>query len=82
MGQYQNLEVSDIITDIPDEKANDERFIGLLTTLQLLNLERRLNQYYIIREKFRESTPEEAFKLIEEEIAEQKATLVDYLKGT
>lgn len=80
LGQYQNIELSDEIVNIPEEKATDERFVGLLTTLQLLNLERRLNKYYLIREKYRENQPEEAFKLIEDEIAETKAELFDYLK--
>jgi len=80
LGSYQNIEIADSIDGIPNELALNEDFIGLLSYLQMLNLERRVNSYYKIREKYREASPEEAIALIEEEIAETKQSLYDYIK--
>ena len=79
LGAYQNIELTDTIVDIPEERVMDEKFIGIVSFLQLLNLERRFNAYLILREHYRNSNPEEAFKLIEDQIAEEKAKLFEYL---
>jgi hypothetical protein len=79
LGQYQNIDVEDTVTGIPAELAVNEDFIGLLSKLQLLNIERRVNNYYLLREKYRESSPEEAVALIEAEIAETKQALYSYI---
>lgn len=79
MGSYQNLEVEDVVTGIPQELALNEDFVGVLSKLQLLNLERRVNNYYILRSKYHEATPEEALLLIEDEIAQTKAQLYSYI---
>lgn len=81
LGSYQNIELGDEILGIPAQLATNERFIGELSYLQLLNLERRVNKYYLIREKYRTADPEEAIALIEAEIADVKQSLYDYVSS-
>ena len=75
LGSYQNIDIGDEVTGIPENLAMDEGFISKVSYLQLLNIERRINLYYTLREKYREATPEEAIALIEQEIAETKQAL-------
>jgi hypothetical protein len=82
MGQFQNIELADEVTGIPTELALNEDFIGTLSRLQLLNIERRINLYYQLREKYREASPEEAIALIEAEIADTKQALYAYMNPT
>ena len=81
LGSYQNIELGDEVVGIPMPLAANEDFMGSLSYLQLLNLERRVNKYYLIREQYRSATPEEAIALIEAEIADTKQSLYDYISS-
>jgi hypothetical protein len=80
-GQYQNIEIADDLLNVPEKWALDDTFISLVGYLQLLNVERKYARYEILRAKFRNLTPEEANALIEDELANTKIELDNYVQG-
>lgn len=81
LGQYQNIEFSDELSDIPDELSQDQTYISLLEYLQLLHIEKRINDYYLIRKRYGELSPEEALALLESEITDTKLALIKHIQG-
>ncbi len=79
MGQYQNLEVTDSITGIPNELALSEDFIASLSLYQLLRLEVRFQRYLELRSKTNKLSPEDAIKLIEDDISQTLEEVKQYI---
>ena len=75
MGQYQNLEVTDEVNDIPDNLALDEDFISKLTQTMLLGLEITVNEYYKTRTEIRDADPDEVVTGLSNRRAELIANL-------
>ena len=79
MGQFQNLEIGDEITNIPENIAKNEEALSLISYLQLLLTERKYNRYLQLRERTREMSPEDAINYIEDQVASTKSILTDIL---
>jgi CDP-diacylglycerol pyrophosphatase len=80
MGQYQNLELIDTISDIPEELSLNDAFIEKLALFQMLRMESRYHKYLIMREKTREFKSEEALVMIEEQITQTSTEMKDIIK--
>ena len=66
LGDYKNIKLGDIITDIPEELANDRNIIDKLRFLQFLDLELAYRRYLKLAEKFQSLSIEDAIDLIED----------------
>lgn len=80
LGNYQNIQLTDTIEDIPEELALNHEFIETLSKLQLLRIESQFTTYSMLREKTRGiQTLEEVSFLLEEE---RKATIASLGKNS
>lgn len=78
LGQYQNIEFTDTIANIPEDVMFDAEKMELLYTHQLLNMELNINRYYQIRAKTKNaSSPEEAIALLDSMKSEEFKTLIE-----
>ena len=78
MGQYQNLEVTDSITDIPEQLALNGDFIASLSIYQMLRLEARFQRYVELRAKTNKMSTEDAISLIEDNTTTALQDVINY----
>jgi len=67
LGAYQNIEISDEITEIPEAMASNEELMSRLFQLMALALEIKISKYYQIRETTKNMTPEEVVQQLEDQ---------------
>jgi hypothetical protein len=79
-GQYQNLTFTDSISEIPDELVFDEEFIKRISNVMMLRLDLQERKYFLIREKTRGLTHEDAIEFLENAKAEELAKLMSHLE--
>ena len=68
LGNYQNLQVTNTLTNVPEELALDQEFIRNITKLQIIEIENEIVNYCILREtiKYAKSLEEEQLFLEDE----------------
>lgn len=66
LGDFKNISFSDVIEDIPEELAMNEKAINLLRAIQLFQIERAYLKYMKLRETTHRLSYEEATELIDE----------------
>ena len=55
LGDYRSLKISDYIQDIPEELSINPEFMGVMRTLQLLEIERAYYQYSVMSQQMKEA---------------------------
>jgi hypothetical protein len=80
-GQFQNLEFTDRIDNIPEELALDTEFIKHLENIMIMRLDAQERKYFNIREKTRGLAYEESITILEDLLAQERAKLNSYLES-
>lgn len=65
LGNYQNIEIEDKISDIPEELVFKEAFISKIRNLLNLSIESQFQSYKGLREKTMNMSSEEAYMMLE-----------------
>jgi hypothetical protein len=79
LGQYQNIEFTDDVVNIPEELFLDPEFIKRVRYTQLLGLEEELNKYLQLKQTIAGKSTEEVIALLEEERNEVLAEINKHL---
>ena len=66
ISDYNVIKPLETLTDIPEELATDEKFVGKVRFIQLLNLELTFKKYLILKEKTDQLSPMDAIAYLEE----------------
>lgn len=78
-GQFENLEFTDTVSEIPDDLAFDDSYIKNLSNVMMLRLEAQWNRYISLRETTRDKEPQEVFTMLED-LANEKTQLLTQTK--
>jgi hypothetical protein len=80
LGQYQNIEFTDTVSDIPESVMFDDKKMELLYMQQLLNLELNISRYYQIRNLTKDAqSPTEVIALLDGLRSDQFKSVVEEL---
>lgn len=79
-GQYQHIEFTDTVSDIPDELALDAEYISRLSNLMLLRVEAQFHKYRLIQETIGSKSPQSVYETLEDVIANQTVQLFTQTK--
>lgn len=82
LGNYENLQVTDTITDIPEDVLLNKEAVGLLRYLQLLDLELTFVQYGELRAETPRLKSEEDVVTAKSIIEEKRTITFDKLLET
>jgi hypothetical protein len=80
LGNYQNLQVTNSLTNVPEELALDQEFIRNVTKLQLIEIESQYVNYAILRNVIGHAQSLEEEQLYLEE--ERNKTVEELFKNT
>ena len=80
LGNYQNLQCTNTLTNIPEELALDQDFIRNITKLQIIQIEDQFVNYSILRETIRHAQSLEEEQVYLED--ERQKTVAELFKNT
>jgi hypothetical protein len=66
LGDYKNVTFEDVIEGLPEDVMMNHELVGKLRYLQLIEMEIMLNKYLELYKTFKNKSPEEIIKLLEE----------------
>lgn len=67
LGQYQNLQVTSTLSNVPAELALDQNFVDKISKLMLIEIETNMNDYCMLREATRKGQSFEEVAVILED---------------
>lgn len=71
ISDYNMFKPSEVLSDIPEELAMNEKFVGKVRFIQILNLELAFRKYLILKQKLDTFSPMDAISYLEEIKAKQ-----------
>jgi len=66
ISDYNVIKPMEVLSDIPEELVTDEKFIGKVRFIQLINLELTFKKYLILKEKLDQLSPMDAITYLED----------------
>lgn len=67
LGNYQNLQITNTLSDVPEPLSLDQDFVRSMVKLQLVEIEFEFNNYCMLREKTKQGKSFEEVAVILEE---------------
>ena len=66
LGDYKNIKVTDDINELPEEIVLNDKAVGLIRMMQLLQVEKTFQTYLNNQKKFTEHSQEDILKILDE----------------